>query len=103
MTTELDGDVIEAFIHEAWCDAPSYPCPADVGEAMSLVRAALRIHSPCHDATTAPWGCSRGHHDLTTGIPDAPAICTSCNYDDRYTAYPCPTASALGAIREDPR
>jgi hypothetical protein len=55
-----DDELVEAYIHTMWC-APTvgFPCPACVGEVGALVRAALRIHAPCHDATTEPWGCTR--------------------------------------------
>jgi len=64
--------------------------------------AALAIHRPCHTADTEPYGCQHGHQGFDentgaiSGVPDQPAECMACTYDDRTYAYPCPTAQALG-------
>lgn len=68
-------------------------------EALEVqVKAALAIHAPCHTDKTERWGCLALHYDMdvVTGIPETPAVCMSCTYDDRTVTYPCPTAIALG-------
>jgi hypothetical protein len=64
--------------------------------------AAFAIHHPCHTADTEPYGCEHGHQGFDedtgsiSGVPDQPAECMACTYDDRTYTWPCPTAQALG-------
>ena len=96
-----DVGVPDAFIHTEWCNGKEFPCPACVGERQAAIDAALTIHAPCHTATTPDYGCTEGHiGDGSTGRPDADqhALCVACTYDDRSVPWPCPTATALGAV-----
>jgi hypothetical protein len=71
--------------------------PTRVLANIAANRAVLAIHRPCHGGITEPWGCEHGHVDeaCETGVPDVPAVCVECTYDDRTVAYPCPTVLAV--------
>jgi len=88
----LDGDVVDAEIdYREWYT-----------RAAEQRAAALAIHRPCHTADTEPYGCQHGHQGFDedtgsiSGVPDQPAECMACTYDDRTYVWPCPTAQALG-------
>lgn len=98
MTATPDVDVPDVWIHEEWC-LPDRPCPACVGEPRARIDAALAIHAPCHTADSKPYECTV-HACPGCGRPDpgTRAVCEACTYDDREVPWPCPTATALGAV-----
>lgn len=87
-------DVVSAWVHEAWCGDPRYPCPACLGELQARIGAALAIHRPCHTSSVGPYsGCPCGQRQA-----GRPAVCEACTRGGHHEPWPCPTVRALGAV-----